>query len=86
MVVLVVNTFVGDSGGPVGPSSLLASATMAWDSVDVCVYGLSRVCQWLGWWPRRRCDPCLFLGGISWVFCQASKHIGRQCWDLLAEG
>jgi hypothetical protein len=28
----------------------------------------------------------LFLGGISWVFCRALEHGGRQCWDLLAEG
>jgi hypothetical protein len=27
----------------------------------------------------------LFLGGISWVFCRAHEHDGRQCWDLLAE-
>jgi hypothetical protein len=28
----------------------------------------------------------LFLGGISWVFCQAHEHDGCQCWDLLTKG
>jgi hypothetical protein len=101
VVMLVVNTSTWVDGCPVGPLGLLASAVMAWDSVDVY--------RWLVWgiwvvrmvasvvvrsWPPATSYGTsavssfvgLFLGGISWVFCRAHEHGGCQCWDLLAEG
>jgi hypothetical protein len=101
VAVLVANTSAWVDGCPSRPSGLLPSAVATWYSVDVCgwlVWGMWVVRMVASvvvrsWppdvWGRPSARSSLtgpFLGGISWLFCQAREHDGRQCWDLLAQG